>query len=68
MNNDEATARREAIRYVKSLIYTEKEGKKVVDELLPKYVGEKKESGYVMNVKLGPRPGDAAEKILVRLI
>jgi len=66
--NDEATAKRESIRYVKSLIYTEKEGKKVINELLPKYLAEGKTSGFVMNVKMWPRPGDAAEKVLVKLI
>jgi ribosomal protein L17 len=43
-NNDEATAKREAIRYVKSLIYTEKEGKKVIQDLLPRFVEQKKTS------------------------
>jgi hypothetical protein len=50
--NDEATANRESIRYVKSLIFTEKEGKKVINELLPKYLTEGKTSGFVMNVKM----------------
>lgn len=66
--NDEATANRESIRYVKSLIFTEKEGKKVINELLPKYLTEGKTSGFVMNVKMWPRPGDSAEKVLVKLI
>ena len=66
--NDEATAKRESIRYVKSLIFTEKEGKKVIQDILPRYLEAKKTCWFVMNVKLGPRPGDAAEKVLVKLI
>lgn len=66
--NDESTAKRESIRYVKSLIFTEKEGKKVIQDILPRYLESKKTCGFVMNVKLGPRPGDAAEKVLVKLI
>jgi ribosomal protein L17 len=36
--------------------------------LLPKYLTEGKTSGFVMNVKMWPRPGDSAEKVLVKLI
>jgi ribosomal protein L17 len=34
---DEKDARRESIRYIKSLIFGEAEGKKVLNILLPKY-------------------------------
>ena len=61
-------ARRESIRYVKSVIYGEAEGKKVLATLLPKYIEEWAKSSYVADYKLGFRAGDAAEKILVRLI
>ena len=61
-------ARREAIRQIKSTIYTEIDGKKVLDELLPRYVERADHRGFVMDLKLGPRPGDAAEKVLVRLM
>jgi len=64
----EADARREAIRKVKSTIYTEVDGKRIIDELLPKYVDRADMRGFVMDLKLGPRPGDSAEKVVVRLI
>jgi hypothetical protein len=40
----------------------------VIQDLLPRFVEQKKTSWFVMNVKLGPRPGDAAEKVLVKII
>lgn len=64
----EADARREAIREVKSIIYTEVDGKRIIDELLPRYIDRADTRSYVMDLKLGPRPGDAAEKVLIRLI
>ena len=65
---DEAGAKREADRLAKKVLFTEAAGKKLVGDIVPKYVNEEKISGYVMNVKLGLRPGDSAEKVLVRLI
>jgi ribosomal protein L17 len=50
---DDAT--REAIRYVKSVIWTEDAGKKVTTQLVPEYLGQKRTSGYVANHKLGFR-------------
>lgn len=64
----EADAKREAIRKIKSTIYTEIDGKRIMDDLLPKYVERSETSSFVMNLKLGPRPGDSAEKVVVRLI
>ena len=68
MYADEKDVRREAIRIVKSTIFSEAEGKKVVDELMPKYRSAGKKSGYVADYKMGHRIGDGAEKVLVRLI
>ncbi|MBP6911027.1 hypothetical protein KBC03_05580 [Patescibacteria group bacterium] len=68
MYADEKDVRREAIRIVKSTIFSEAEGKKVVDELMPKYKAEGKKFGYVADYKVGYRKGDGAEKILLRLI
>jgi ribosomal protein L17 len=65
---DEADVRREAIRYVKSMIFGEVEGKKVVNEILPTLRKTGKRSGFVASYKLGYRAGDGAEKILLRLI
>jgi len=68
MYADEKDVRREAIRIVKSTIFSEAEGKKVIDELMPKYKAAGKKFGYVADYKMGHRIGDGAEKVLVRLI
>ena len=64
---DEKAARRENIRYIKSEIFSEPEGKKALDVLLPKYLESGKKSGFVTDYKLGYRLGDGAEKVLVKL-
>lgn len=66
-NYSEADAKRENIRLIKSVIYSEAEGKKLLNDLLPKFVESGKMSGFVCNYKLGYRLGDGAEKILVKL-
>lgn len=63
---EEKDAKREAIRYVKSVIYGD-EGKKVIDTLLPKYLEEGKKTNFVADYKTGYRVGDASTKILVKL-
>jgi len=68
MYADEKDVRREAIRIVKSTVFSEAEGKKVIDELLPKYRAAGKKSGFVADYKMGYRKGDGAEKVLIRLI
>ncbi|MDD2536978.1 MAG: L17 family ribosomal protein [Candidatus Absconditabacteria bacterium] len=63
----EKDALRENIRFIKSEIFGEAEGKKVINELLPKFVESGKKSGFVSSYKLGYRLGDGAEKILLKL-
>ena len=65
---DEKDVRREAIRYVKNTLFGEAEGKKVINEILPRLRQENKKSGFISSYKLGYRSGDGAEKILLRLI
>ncbi len=48
-------AARESVRYVKSVIWTEDAGKKVVSELVPAYISQSRTSGYIANYKLGFR-------------
>ena len=66
-NYSEADAKRENIRLIKSVIYSEEEGKKLLNDLLPKFVESGKTSGFVCVYKLGYRLGDGAEKVLVKL-
>jgi ribosomal protein L17 len=66
--NEAKDARRESIRYVKSVIYGEPEGKKVLEKILPKYQAEGAPKSFVADYKIGYRPGDAAEKILLKLL
>ncbi len=65
---DEKDVRREAIRFVKDTLFGEAEGKKVVNEILPRLRQENKKSWFVASYKLWYRSGDWAEKILLRLI
>lgn len=64
---DEKDARRECIRYVTSVIYGD-EGKKVIETLLPKYLQEWRKTGFVAAYNLGFRVGDAAPKVLLKLL
>jgi ribosomal protein L17 len=64
---DEKDARRENIRVIKSEIFSEPEGKKVLETLLPKYIEAGKKSGFTTSYRLGYRVGDGAEKILIKL-
>ena len=66
-NYSEADAKRENIRLIKSVIYSEVEGKKLLNDLLPKYIESGKLSGFVCTYKLWYRLGDWAEKVLVKL-
>lgn len=65
---EEKDARRECIRYIKSQIYGEAEGKKVLNELLPKYIASWASSSFVADYKLGFRVGDGVQKILLKLL
>lgn len=64
---EEKDATREAIRFVKSVVFGEAEGKKVIETLLPKYKEENRKSGFTTEFKLGYRVGDASEKIMLKL-
>lgn len=62
-----ADVRREAIRILKSTLYTEEAWKKVLSELLPKYKELNKSCGFISDYKLWVRSWDWAEKILIKL-
>ena len=65
-NYSESDAKRENIRLIKSVIYSEAEWKKLLNDLLPKFIESGKVSGFVCAYKLWYRLGDWAEKILVK--
>lgn len=64
---DKKDAKREMDRLVKRRIFGEQEGKKVVNEIIPMMIESGKTSGFIANYKLGPRKGDAAEHVLVKI-
>lgn len=63
-----ADARRESIRYISSVVFGDTAGKKVLDEILPRFVEEGHTTWFVTNYKLWFRPWDGAEKVLVTLV
>ena len=65
--NDEKDAKREAIRYVKSIIYWD-EGKKIIDVIVPRYLKDGTKTGFVALFNIGYRVGDAAPKVLLKLL
>ncbi|EKD24737.1 MAG: hypothetical protein ACD_80C00167G0035 [uncultured bacterium (gcode 4)] len=65
---DPKDAKRETIRYIKSKIFGEAEGKKVLNVLLPKYMESGSTSSFVADYKLGFRVGDGVQKILLKLL
>jgi len=66
-HTDETDQTRECIRYVKSRIYGEDTGKKVIRTYLPKYK-ESSAKSFVANYKLWVRMGDWADKIMIKLL
>jgi ribosomal protein L17 len=58
---------RECIRYVKSRIFGEDNGKKVIQTYLPKYK-ESSAKSFVANYKMWFRLGDWADKIMIKLL
>lgn len=64
---DEKDVRREAIRIVKTVIFTEDEGKKVINDLLPRFKQEWRTSWFVSDYKLWQRVWDWAEKIMIKI-
>jgi ribosomal protein L17 len=65
---DPKDARRESIRFIKSQIFGEPEGKKVLNILLPKYIEAGNTTSFVADYKLGFRVGDGVQKIMLKLL
>jgi large subunit ribosomal protein L17 len=65
--DEENASRRECIRIIKATIYGEDEGKKVINELLPKYIADKNQS-FVRTYKIGFRKGDSAPTTMLKLM
>jgi len=64
---DEKESTRECIRLVKATIFGETEWKKVITELLPKYLADRR-SSYVASYKMGFRKWDASEEVMLKLL
>lgn len=64
---DEKGFDRESIRYIKSMIWTEAEGKKVSKDILPRLLSKENKSWFVSIYKAWYRLGDGAEKVLVKI-
>lgn len=64
---DEVAAPREAMRLTKSTLFTDNAGKKAINDLVPKWRDAERTTGFIIDMKLGPRAGDAAEEVLVKL-
>ncbi len=65
---DAKDAKRESDKFVGSVLYSEEAGKKVVNELLPKFIEDGISTSFVTNYKMWFRPWDGAEKVLVSLV
>jgi len=65
---NEKDAQRECVRVIKSTIYGEEAGKKLLNELLPKFRSSKKTSGFVADYKVWFRVGDWSLKVLVTIV
>lgn len=65
---DPRDAEREIIRWIRSIIYTADEGKKIARELIPSYKNQQLVSNFTSHVKLGKRKGDAAEEVRIELM
>ena len=63
----DADRRRETIRRIKKVVWTEAAGKKLLDDLLPRIKESGKRSGFARVLKLANRAGDGAVKVVVSL-
>ncbi len=66
--DDAGAATREINKHVEQTLFNDKAGKKVINEILPKFLDNKFTTSFVTNYKLWFRKWDWAEKILVSLI
>lgn len=64
----DADGKRNAVAFVKSVVFSEEEGKKAIQELAPKFIWSKHVWGYTQMFKLGFRKGDSAEKIMITIL
>jgi ribosomal protein L17 len=64
---EELDGKRLCIAEVKTTLFTEDTGKKVINELLPRFL-DTKATSFLTSYKLGMRKGDASEEILIKII
>ena len=67
-NEDLNTARRLAISYIKWFVNNDKDWKKVVNEIVPKYREEWKSDWFIQSFKIWYRKWDWAEEVLLKLV
>ncbi|MEY3197669.1 MAG: hypothetical protein RL023_291 [Candidatus Parcubacteria bacterium] len=58
---------RRCISYVKSVLFTDVAGKKLITELLPKFL-DAQTTSFIADYKLGMRKGDASEEVMIKII
>lgn len=66
--DNDKDVKREVIRIVKSVIYTDEAGKKLADEIVVKFKEEGRSTWFTRSYKLGTRKWDNVEEILVKLV
>ena len=65
--SDKDNGTRHAIALIKSVVYSEEDGKRALNERTPRFVESKKIGWYTEMFKLWFRKGDTAEKIMIKL-
>lgn len=63
----ELEGKRRCISYVKSVLFSETAGKKLITELLPRFL-DTKSSSFIADYKLGMRKWDASEEVMIKII
>jgi len=66
LSKDTENGKRENIRLIKSIVFGNENGKKLLNEVLPK-LSESAKWSYIADYKLGLRKWDSVEEVLVKI-